>query len=189
MRIELLNRGADEVPFLVGSSGPEGFSDVIKQPTDRILSAGDMMMLDTGAVFDGYFCDFDRNFAFGHASDDMRRAYDVAYAATDAGIAMARPGNTTADLFRAMVDVMVARGFSDGNVGRLGHGLGMQLTEWPSISPHDHTVLEPGMVMTIEPGISYGAGLVMLHEENIVIRDSGAEMLTRRAMPTLPVIG
>lgn len=58
MRIDLLQRGADEVPYLVGSSGPGGFADVIKPPTNRILSRGDMMMLDTGAVFNRYFCDF-----------------------------------------------------------------------------------------------------------------------------------
>lgn len=188
MRIELLQRGADEVPYLVGSSGPGGFSDVIKQPTPRVLGSGDMMMLDTGAVFDGYFCDFDRNYAFGHATDEMRRAYDVVYAATEAGIAAARPGATAADLFRAMTEVMAASGASDGDVGRLGHGLGMQLTEWPSHTAHDETVLECGTVITIEPGMSYGDGFNMLHEENIVIRENGAELLTRRAPDSIPVI-
>jgi Xaa-Pro aminopeptidase len=189
MRIELLKRGADEVPYLVGSSGPGGFSDVIKQPTNRVLGPGDMMMLDTGAVFDGYFCDFDRNYAFGHATDEMRRAYDVVYAATEAGIAVALPGATAADLFRAMAEVMAASGASEGDVGRLGHGLGMQLTEWPSHTAHDGTVLEPGMVITIEPGMSYGNGFNMLHEENIVVRENGAELLTHRAPAELPVIG
>ncbi|MCP5087774.1 MAG: aminopeptidase P family protein [Rhodobacteraceae bacterium] len=188
MRIELLKGGADEVPYLVGSSGPGGFSDVIKQPTNRILGAGDMMMLDTGAVFDGYFCDFDRNYAFGHATDEMCRAYDTVFAATEAGIATAAPGATAADLFHAMADVMAASGASEGDVGRLGHGLGMQLTEWPSHTAHDKTVLEPGMVITIEPGMSYGDGFTMLHEENIVIRESGAELLTRRAPDAIPVI-
>ncbi|MEX3010584.1 M24 family metallopeptidase [Hoeflea sp. TYP-13] len=188
MRIELLQRGADEVPYLVGSSGPGGFADVIKQPTNRILGAGDMMMLDTGAVFDGYFCDFDRNYAFGHATDEMRRAYDVVYAATEAGIAAAVPGATAADLFHAMARVMAASGASEGDVGRLGHGLGMQLTEWPSHTARDRTVLEPGMVITIEPGMSYGDGFNMLHEENIVIRENGTELLTRRAPEEIPVI-
>lgn len=188
MRIELLKRGADEVPYLVGSSGQGGFSDVIKQPTNRVLGPGDMMLLDTGAMFDGYFCDFDRNYAFGHASDEMRRAYDVVYAATDAGIAAARPGATAADLFHAMADVMAASGASEGDVGRLGHGLGMQLTEWPSHTAQDETVLESGMVITIEPGMGYGDGFNMLHEENIVVRESGPQLLSRRAPATLPVL-
>ncbi len=188
MRIELLKRGADEVPFLVGGSGPGGFADVIRNPTDRRLGPGDMMMLDTGAVFDGYFCDFDRNYAFGHASDEMRRAYDVVYAATEAGIAAAVPGATAADLYHAMADVMSGSGASEGDVGRLGHGLGMQLTEWPSHTSWDQTTLEPGMVITIEPGMRYGDGFNMLQEENVAVRETGAVLLSRRAPERLPVI-
>jgi len=71
----------------------------------------------------------------------------------------------------------------------LGHGLGMQLTEGPSNTPWDETKLRPGMVMTLEPGMSFGEGKVMVHEENIVIRDGEPELLTRRAAPDLPIIG
>ena len=145
-------------------------------------------MLDTGAVFDGYFCDFDRNFALGYASDETRRAYDVVYAATEAGIAAAGPGARSADLFQAMADVLSASGAGEGDVGRLGHGLGMQLTEWPSLTRSDKTVLEVGMVVTIEPGMTFGDGKTMVHEENVVIREHGAELLTRRAPAELPVI-
>ena len=188
MRIELLKNGADEVPYLVGGSGQGGFADIIKLPTNRVLEAGDMMMMDTGAVFDGYFCDFDRNYVFGRASDEMRRAYDVVYQATEAGIAAAQIGATSADLFHAMADVMTASGASVGDIGRLGHGLGMQLTEWPSHTAADNTTLTAGMVITIEPGMSYGNGFTMVHEENIVIRAGGAELLSRRAPAELQVI-
>ena len=188
MRIDLLQRGADDVPYLVGGSGPGGIASVIEHPGNRVLSSGEAMMLDTGAVFDGYFCDFDRNFALGHASDEIRRAYDVVYAATEAGIAAAVPGARSADLFQAMAGVLSASGASAGDVGRLGHGLGMQLTEWPSHTRSDETVLETGMVVTIEPGMGFGDGKTMVHEENVVIREHGAELLTRRAPAELPVI-
>ena len=188
MRIDLLMRGADEVPYLVGGSGQGGFPGVIEPPTNRILGSGDIMMLDTGAVFDGYFCDFDRNYALGRSTDEMQRAYDVVYAATEAGIAAAFPGATCSDLYQAMADVMSANGASEGDVGRLGHGLGMQLTEWPSLTPFDNTVLETGMVITVEPGMRFGDGKTMVHEENIVVRENGAEILTRRAPAELPVI-
>ncbi len=188
MRIDLLQRGADDVPYLVCSSGPGGFDDVIKQSSNRVLGDGDLMLLDTGAVFDGYYCDFDRNYAFGHAGDDMIRAYDVVYAATEAGLAAARPGATCTDLFQAMADVMSASGACDSDVGRLGHGLGMQLTEWPSHTANDVTVLEVGMVLTLEPGMSFGDGKTMLHEENIVVREEGPQLLSRRAPSEIPVI-
>ncbi len=189
MRIDLLQRGADDVPYLVGSSGPGGFDDVIKQPTNRVLKDGDMMLLDTGAVFDGYYCDFDRNYVFGHASDEIKRAYDVVFAATEAGLATVKPGATCADLFKAMGDVMAASGASINSVGRYGHGLGMQLTEWPSHTAQDTTVLEVDMVLTLEPGMSYGNGKTMLHEENLVVREDGPQLLSRRAPAEIPVIG
>lgn len=188
VRIDLLQRGADEVPYLVGGSGTGGIRDVIAPPTDRSLCVGDLMMLDTGAVHDGYFCDFDRNYALGHSTDDMRRAYYVVHAATDAGIAASVPGATCADVYNAMAEVMKRGGASEGDIGRLGHGLGMQLTEWPSITRSDMTVLKPGMVITIEPCMAYGDGMVMVHEENLVIRENGAELLTRRAPAELPII-
>jgi len=142
-RIELLAQGADEVPYLV----------------------------DTGSTFDGYFCDYDRNYAIGHADEDAKAAYRTLYAATDAAFAAAKPGATCADLYTAMVSVI---GDDGGGIGRFGHGLG--------------TVLVPGMVLTLEPSMAIGPGKMMVHEENIVIREDGAHLLSRRADPELPVI-
>jgi Xaa-Pro aminopeptidase len=67
--IDLLTRGADASPYLIGASGPGGYDNIIMGPTDRVLGAGDVLIIDTGTTFDGYFCDFDRNFAFGPPSD------------------------------------------------------------------------------------------------------------------------
>ena len=80
-----------------------------------------------------------------------------------------------------MVSVMSDVGATGGNVGRLGHGLGLQLTEPPSNMPGEAVVLEPGMVMTIEPGMDYGNGKMLVHEENVVITEDGCRLLTTRA--------
>ena len=187
-KIACLKAGADDVSYLVGGAGPGGYGDIISPPSERPVRDGDVLILDTGTLHDGYFCDFDRNFAIGTPSDAVRSAYATAYAATDAGLAAARPGATCADLFRAMADVLQAGGAQVGDVGRLGHGLGMQLTEWPSIMPSDMTVLQPGMVLTLEPGLEFAPGKMMVHEENILILEDGAELLTRRAPMELPVV-
>ncbi|WP_371170647.1 M24 family metallopeptidase [Aliiroseovarius sp. 2305UL8-7] len=187
-RREALTQGADDVPYLVGGADQGGYHDVISPPTPRPLAKGDIVMLDTGATWDGYFCDFDRNWAIGHADDASRRAYDVLWRATEAGIEAAKPGTTCRELFRAMQNVIAELGDQGGDVGRLGHGLGMQLTEWPSHAAFDDTVIEDGMVLTLEPSLGYSAGRIMVHEENIVVRASGAELLTTRAAPELPVI-
>ena len=188
-RRRCLAEGADDVPYLVGGAGPGGYRDIISPPDDRPLRKGDILMLDTGATFDGYFCDFDRNFAIGAADDQAKRAYDVLYRATEAGLTAARPGVTCRDLFAAMHAVIATFDSGTGEVGRLGHGLGMQLTEWPSHAPFDDTVLRENMVITLEPSLGYGDGMIMVHEENIVVGDGAPRLLSVRAPCDLPVIG
>jgi Xaa-Pro aminopeptidase len=188
LQLDILNRGADGAPYLMGSSGSGSYNNIIMGPSDRVLGAGDIMIIDTGATFDGYFCDFDRNYAFGAPSDAAKRAHEVTYEATDAGFAAAQPGMTTSDVWAAMWQVLETGGALGNDVGRMGHGLGMQLTEWPSNMPGDDTVLEPGMVLTLEPGMDFAQNQQMVHEENIVIREGGAEWLTRRAPAEMPVI-
>ena len=188
-RIAALQAGADDAPYLVGAAAPGGYADVISPPDQRPLQRGDVLMLDTGCTWDGYFCDFDRNWAIGQADDAAKRAYEVLYRATEAGIEAARQGNTCRDLFTAMSNVIGELDDSGGDIGRLGHGLGMQLTEQPSLAIFNEALLCENMVLTIEPSLSYGAGLMMVHEENIIVRDGKARLLTTRAAPELPVIG
>ena len=188
MRIDLLKRGADHTPFIVSASGHDGYDNIIMGPTDRILEDGDLLIIDTGTVFDGYFCDFDRNYAFGRVSDSARNAYDTVFKSTEAGFGAARPGATTSDLWRAMWSVLEAGGAQGNDIGRMGHGLGIQLTEWPSNTATDNTVLKPGMVMTLEPGMTYDGGKQMVHEENILITEDGVTLLSKRASAIIPVI-
>ncbi len=189
LKIDLLERGADDSPYVVTASGPNGYDNIIMGPTDRVLSESDVLIIDTGTTFDGYFCDFDRNFAFGAVSDACKRAHDVVYQATEAGINAARPGATPSDLAEVMWKILQQGGALGNDIGRLGHGLGMQLTEGLSNMPGDDTVLKAGMVITIEPGMCFAPGKLMVHEENIVIREGEAELLSKRAQTEMPVIG
>ena len=187
-RAEILRQGADDVPYLVGATGPGGIGDIIRQPSDREIIDGDLLIFDTGSTFDGYFSDFDRNFAFTTASQGARDAYRAVWEATEAGLAVIRPGATTTGIFAAMNDILKANGSLGNDVGRLGHGLGMQVTEWPSHTASDNTVIEENMVLTLEPGLLWEPGKAMVHEENLVVRADGPELLSRRAAPELPVI-
>jgi len=181
-----LDEGADWVPYLAGGAEQGGYGDVISPARDAPLVPGDVLMLDTGLVWDGYFCDFDRNWSIGPASPPVRDAHARLIEATDAAFDLARPGRTAADLFGAMNTILTG-GAKGTDVGRLGHGLGMSLTEWPSLTAADHTVLEPGMVLTLEPGVAI-ADKIMVHEENILITDAGPVYLSPKKDAELPCL-
>jgi Xaa-Pro aminopeptidase len=182
LTVNILQGGAHTVPYMACASGPGGYDQIIARGSRRELRDGDVLIVDVGATVDGYFCDFDRNYAVGSISDDARRVHDAVWVATETGISAARAGTRVRDLWRAMMVVLEAAGMRGNSVGRLGHGLGLQVTEPPSHSAADEAVLEPGMVITIEPGMEYAPGKMIVHEENIAIAEDGfAELLTVRA--------
>ena len=181
----LLELGADDVPYLVGGVDHPSYDDVISPPDDRPLSNGQILMLDTGATLNGYFCDFDRNYAVGTPTASAQRAYAKLYDATDAAMEMARPGVRACDLFAAMAKSMDTQ---NSDVGRFGHGLGMQLTEWPSLAAWDETIIRENMVLTLEPSIDVDGGGIMVTEENILITDGAPILLSTRAPREIPVL-
>lgn len=188
MHMEMLRLGADSCPYLISASGQGGYDNIIMGPTDRVLNDGDLLIIDTGANYDGYFSDFDRNYAFGHADTASQQAHDAVYRSTEAGLATAAPGRTTGDVWQAMWDVLEQAGALGNDVGRMGHGLGMQLTEWPSNVEGGDVILKSGMILTLEPGMTFAPGKMMVHEENILITDNGCEMLHPRGWAKMPVI-
>jgi len=184
----MLLGGADKTPYTAIGSGRGGYSSIIMGPTNRPIAKGDILLIDTGARYDGYFCDFDRTVAIGRPpAPAVRRVHDLLWRATEAGIEAARPGATAEDVFFAQARVLETGGIALGNVGRFGHGLGKLLTEPPSNKPGDRTRLEPRVVLTIEPSALYGRCKILVHEENVVVTDDGCELLTRRAPRDMPV--
>lgn len=181
----LLELGADDVPYLVGGVDHPSYDDVISPPDDRPLSDGQILMLDTGATLNGYFCDFDRNYAVRTPTASAQRAYAKLYDATDAAMELARPGVRACDLFAAMAKSMDTQ---NSDVGRFGHGLGIQLTEWPSLAAWDETIIRENMVLTLEPSIDVDGGGIMVTEENILITDASPILLSTRAPKELPVL-
>ncbi len=181
-----LEEGADWVPYLAGGAEKGGYTDVISPARDTAMTDGDVLMLDTGLVWDGYFCDYDRNWSIGPASNEVKSAFATLIEASDSAFEIARPGARACDLYHAM-NSLLSRKSEDTGAGRLGHGVGMSLTEWPSLIPGDDTVLESGMVLTLEPGIAIG-DKILVHEENIVINEDGPRFISPRAGPELHVI-
>lgn len=194
-RTELTIAGADRVPYVACRSGAGGYEDIVGSASNRVLEDGDVLIIDTGAVLDGYFCDFNRNWYIGEpmaslATEELTNIQAALYRAVDAGIREARPGRNTADVFHAMAAELPATGSS---VGRMGHGVGLAITEWPSILPAEagqNVTLEAGMVLAIEPSAGFGDGnQFLVHEEDVVVSEGGGIILSMRGprmMPTLP---
>ena len=181
MKIDLISRGADSIPYLPVISGEGGVSQIIYEPSSRVIKNGDILFLDTGSTFDGYFCDFDRNYAIGKASKIVNDVYEVLWIATQNAIEIAKPGLPIYKLWSVMINSLNKYLPNNFSKGRFGHGFGLQLTEPPSITFNNNMKLEPNMVLTLEPSIEFTPGKMLVHEENIVIRENGAELLTSRA--------
>ena len=181
MKMDLISQGADSIPYLPVISGVGGVSQIINEPTNRVLKSGDILFVDTGSTYDGYFCDFDRNYSIGKASKIVNDIYEILWVATQNAIEGARPGLFLSDLWKLMANSLNKYLPNNFNKGRFGHSFGLQLTEPPSITFNNNMKLEPNMVLTLEPSIEFKPGKMLVHEENIVIRENGAELLTSRA--------
>ncbi len=185
---EILKGGVDSIPYLPVISGRGGVSQIIGNPTDKLISLGDFLFIDTGSTFDGYFCDFDRNFEIGTASDELKRTNEILWHATEEGIKNLVPGAKTQDVWKKINKKIEDFGFLVRGEGRYGHGVGLQLTEPPSISSFDNSVIQENMVLTIEPSIEYKPGKIIVHEENVFVSKDGPILLTKRAPKELPII-
>ena len=186
-QIALLEEGADWVSYVAGGAGTGGYGDVISPASTTPLRRGDILMLDTGAVRDGYYCDFDRNYSIGAATPTAKQMHRTLWNATEQALQSLRPGMRALEVHQMMANVITFEGFAAAD-GRLGHGLGVTLTEWPSFTPQDQTILRAGMVLTLEPAIFGTDGVGMVHEENILLTEHGAELLSPRAPKDLPEI-
>ena len=184
----MFDLGADHIAYMSCASGQGGYNQIICNPTNKKVSDGDILVIDSGATLDGYFCDFDRNFGFGKISDSSNLAYEIIWEAAAEGMNKAKPGNTCADVCNAMLKILNKNMPKNNDIGRMGHGIGLQLTEPPSIMIKDETILEENMVMAIEPCLEYAPGTMIVQEENILITKNGFERLTTRTPKNIPII-
>ncbi|RWE20822.1 MAG: aminopeptidase P family protein [Mesorhizobium sp.] len=187
-RSRVAQHGADSIPMLVCRSETGGPNEITGGPRDRMIADGDLLFIDTGTTFDGYFCDYDRNYQVGHATDALLFAQEKVWEANEVGLKAVRPGIQVGQVYQAMAKFLSSDGEDLNSNGRMGHGLGLRLTEPPSVRLEDETILQPGMVLCVEPALEYEPGKIVLHEETVLITDDGAQILTSRAPKQLPKI-
>jgi len=151
----------------------------------RRIAAGEPVIMDYVGALDGYICDQTRTIAIGTPSPAFRAAHDAAVAILRDVEAEIRPGTTPQELYRLAVRRAEALGYADAFMGAgpfrvryVGHGVGLELDEWPVLADGFTTPLEPGVVFCVEPKLVFpGAGAVGIEDEFVVTAD-GAERLT-----------
>jgi Xaa-Pro dipeptidase len=149
------------------------------KPGDRKIQNGELLLFDLGVYVNGYASDITRTFAVGEINQQLREIYETVLAANEAAIAAVRPGVSLASLDGAARDLIAAKGYGEYFMHRLGHGLGMDVHEYPSVHGENHETLRSGMVFTIEPGIYLpGAGGVRI-EDDVLVTENGCEILTQ----------
>lgn len=144
----------------------------------RVLEAGQVVLMDFGALYQGYRSDITRTVCCGEWPEELARVYDVVLAANRAGIAAVKPGVALGEVDRAARRVIEEAGYGEYFIHRTGHGLGLEIHEEPYVVAGNAKVLQPGHTVTIEPGIYLpGVGGVRI-EDDVVVTETGCRVLT-----------
>jgi len=175
----LKQKGVTEMSFstmvLTGANAasPHG------NPGETKIQKGDLVLFDLGVVVDRYCSDITRTVAYGDINDKQKEIYDTVLKAQLAAIEASRPGVTAADVDLTARRIIADAGYREYFPHRLGHGLGIGVHEYPSMTETNQLVIEEGMVYTIEPGIYVPDVAGVRIEDDIYISADGAKVLTK----------
>jgi Xaa-Pro aminopeptidase len=174
----MMHFGADRPGFVLMTSGTGNYGVLSGKPTKRILGKNEMLWIDMGAVYKGYWSDFCRAAYFGPPSAELDRQQQIINDVNRAAIEAATVGHTLRDVASAALDAFHKRGINVNlGAGRIGHGIGLMSTEPPHVALYDMTPCEEGLVFTIEPRFVTDYG-VFNCEELVVVTLKGPRVLT-----------
>ena len=167
------------VGFFVVTSGPGSYDRTAGHPRDRALESGDMLWVDLGVIFGGYWTDHCRAAVIGPSSNGQRDNWTSVRELTWSAVQRCLPGTTPPDIVAGLEADAAERGLHfTFAAGRAGHGIGLMSTEPPHIARYDNTVLREGMAITIEPGWVEQQHGTFVAEENLIVRAGGPQLLT-----------
>ena len=177
--VQLLRQGSEpEMPFAPIVSGGPNAANPHASPSERKLQSGDLLVVDWGAAYDGYISDLTRTFAVGEVDEEYKKIHQIVQEANAAGRAAGRPGVPCANVDKAARDVIEKAGYGVYFTHRTGHGIGMEGHEEPYMRGDNMQLLEPGMAFTVEPGIYLPNRNGVRIEDNVVITETGADVLS-----------
>jgi len=176
---KFLDFGADKLSFdTIVASGVNG-SKPHAVPTDKKIVPGELVTLDMGCYYHGYASDQTRTFQVGNQiSKELLKIFQTVYDAQALGMNLVKPGVKAGDIHRAVADYIADHDFEGYFTHGLGHGYGLEIHEQPYVSQNGEVILTPGMTITIEPGIYIpGVGGVRI-EDDLLVTEDGAKVLT-----------
>ncbi|MCA1062706.1 Xaa-Pro peptidase family protein [Rossellomorea sp. AcN35-11] len=176
---ELKKQGIREMSFSTMVLFGEKSGDPHGNPGDRRLKAGDFVLFDLGVVLEGYTSDITRTFAYKSVSDKQKEIYNTVLKAELASLEASKPGNRIGDLDQIARDIISDAGYGDYFPHRIGHGLGINVHEFPSMSHLNDGIIKTGMTYTIEPGIYIPEIGGVRIEDDVLITEDGYETLTK----------
>ena len=169
--------GGESIPFCIVLSGPNSALPH-GETSKRKVRQTDVVLMDVGAVYDGYYGDLTRTVFVGGAAPKKREIYDVVSESNEKAIASVRPGIAAEKVDATARDVIEKAGYGQNFTHRTGHGLGLDVHEEPYICEGNTIALKPGMVFTIEPGIYLYGEFGVRIEDNIAVSTTGKRMLS-----------
>lgn len=176
-QIRRLGAEGNSFETIVGS-GPNGARPHLR-PTDRVILPGDLVVVDFGAVVDGYCSDMTRTMMVGgHADATQRRMLDVVLEAQASGVAAVAPGVQARAVDEVCRTVIGKAGWGDAFVHGTGHGVGLEIHEDPRVARTSEAVLEVGNVVTVEPGVYLPEHGGVRIEDTVVVTPEGCRSLT-----------
>lgn len=179
LSFQLYRNGCDpNLPFSpIVASGPNS-ANPHAAPSDRSLCAGDLLVIDWGASYQGYLSDLTRTFAVGKISAEQLKISEIVIAANLTAQSSVKPAASAADIDHAARSVIEDAGYGQFFIHRTGHGLGIEAHEEPYIRAGNPLQLVAGMTFTIEPGIYLPEKGGVRVEDNLVVTSTGSETLS-----------
>ena len=147
-------------------------------PGENIIRTGDFVTMDIGARLDGYHSDMTRTVAVGKVTSAQRKVYETVLQAQKAALAAVKPGVVCKEIDKIARDIIYEAGFEGCFGHSTGHSVGLEIHEQPGFSPADETILLPGMIMTVEPGIYLPGRFGVRIEDMVAVTDDGCDDLT-----------
>jgi Xaa-Pro aminopeptidase len=180
LQIEMHRRGADEPSFppIVAAGSHSVYPH--PPPSDTVIAEGDLVLIDWGALYQGYCSDCTRTVAVGHIDEHAQECYELVQKAQFAGLQAVKPGGNARQIDASVRAVFIAAGYADAETFDygLGHGVGLEIHEAPTMSRRASDVLAESTTVTVEPGLYLPGRFGIRIEDTVVVRAGANQILT-----------